>query len=200
MQRNHLQRQEPPADYIIQLLDDIRNMNIAGVKLLLKEAKDNNYDINFNDPKTKYTPLHFAITKTTIANEQIALEIIEELKKAGADVNKAAQDLLHNTPIHTACRRALPSTVFWLIENGVDVNIQDTSDQTPLDYVNKQISNQKDDMIKERLLDIRILLSLALSNESYKTAETLANFGLFSSVLIGGAMIMAGVYNLRRTP
>src|SRR3990167_8310586 len=94
----------PPGHFIIELMSKIRLADINGVYMLINMAEREKYDINFDDPKTKYTPLHFAITKATEKNESEMLAIIKLLHKAGCDINKKANDTLGNTPIHTACR------------------------------------------------------------------------------------------------
>ncbi|MGQ3887554.1 ankyrin repeat domain-containing protein [Legionella sp. CNM-1927-20] len=145
------------------LKEKIREVDFNGVYKLIKEAQKRNYDLNFNDPKTKYTPLHFAIARATDSNETDMLEIIKLLKDSGCDINKVAKDSYNNAPMHTACRRALPSIVIWLIENGVDKNVKNKTNQTPMDYVNKQIKSAEErnqGRIKERLMDVKDALQI----------------------------------------
>lgn len=152
----------PPEDFRENLKTSIRAHDVQRVTELVAEAKEKGFNLNFNDPKTKYTPLHFAIVQTRLSHELDMLEILELLQKAGCDLNRAANDSLHNTPIHTACRRGLTSTVGWLIDNGANPNAKDTRGNSPLHYIEKQAVTDADHMTehaKERLEDIKILLT-----------------------------------------
>jgi len=101
---------------------------------LLQEAENENYDLNINDPQSRFTFIHFAISRASNATELGMLDIIKALKSAGCDVNIPAQESFRHTPLHTASRRALPDIVVWLINNGANIEARDNTHQTALDY------------------------------------------------------------------
>ena len=182
----------PPLHFINAIKIAIRNLDINRVKTLLEQGKLNNYDMNVNDPKCKYTLLHFAITKANSKNEQDILNLIKLLKEEGCDINKAAKDSLNNTPIHTACRRGLSSILLWLIENDAQINVKDTTNQKPIDYLEKQInSSGLDNITKERLITCRDIL-LQYNNDQL-TFPKLNRFGLFSYVVAGSIIVASTI-------
>lgn len=162
----HIRKQLLSQEMIERFKSAIRTAQREAVQQSLNDII-HEYDININDAKTKYTLLHFAITKATESNELEMLEIIKALKNAGCDINKTANDSLNNSPIHTACRRGLTHIVTWLIENGVDSNVKDKTGQMPIDYIEKQISNNDGHMnagVKKRLNTIKDALLQAENN------------------------------------
>ena len=181
-------RNIPSADFIEAIKSKIRSSNIDEVKELINQGNMNHYKFNFVDPKSKYTLLHFAITKANRHNEKDMLEIIKMLNENGCAINKAAEDSLKNTPIHSACRRGLESILDWLIEKGVDTNIKDATNQTPIDYLNKQINNAgrcRDKITQDRLIHCRNLLLNSRKNNVEKS-YTIGRLGLFATIVVGG--------------
>lgn len=116
---------------------------------------------NFNQRlKYGFTPLHFAITKTTYANEETMLEIILLLLRRGVDLNQTAADRFNTSPLLTAARRGLVHTVCMLLTHGAE----QVSDKNafPLAYIQSAIElkrkQERRDETMERLEAIAGLL------------------------------------------
>lgn len=131
--------------------------------LLMEKASKSNFDISQNHPKTKYTPLHFAVTRTMHKNEIRMLKLLQVLVSHGADVNKTSQDYAQFSPIHTACRRGLPSSVNWLIEQGANPEAKHLKNGLPYksvrDYVDKALENPKSPVTLQRFEKIDEILT-----------------------------------------
>ncbi len=142
------------------------------ILLLIKEAKNVGYDLRLNDRKSKYTPIHFAVTKITLQNEKQMMRILQILLDNGADINKSSTDDGEFTPLHTAARRALPNTVAWLLEKGANKNVKDKKYGAPyktaLDYVNKSLNVGNNDPAKI----VCITQIQSLFNEPSLSAQT----------------------------
>ncbi|XP_056001178.1 uncharacterized protein LOC125656335 [Ostrea edulis] len=69
-------------------------------------------------------------TPLTTACEEGHVSIVDELVKAGADVN--LRDIWENTPLIAACKRGHVSIVDELVKAGADVNLQGKGGNTPL--------------------------------------------------------------------
>jgi ankyrin repeat protein len=182
-----LRKQLPPSDYIQDFHKAIRECNINQVSFLIQIAKDNHYDLNSHDTKSKYTLLHFTITKTTEHNEKNMLTILQLLKDAGNDLNQHALDSLQNTPIHSASRRALPNILFWLLQNGAHKEVRDVRGKTAMDYVEKQYQCQATDMNehhKQKLKNVLDILAAPEKNNivvpSFNLTKNICRIGFFA--------------------
>jgi ankyrin repeat protein len=116
---------QPPRTFFEKFKISILEADIDEIEVLIDEANRNNYDLNQYDEKTKYTLLHFTVTKTTQQNEEEMMRVLQLLLKVGCDLNQPALDRLANTPIHSACRRGLPNLLEWLLRHGATSNVCD---------------------------------------------------------------------------
>lgn len=103
------------------LLESLENNNIEVFKVLLRNTDGINYYINFN----RETILMRAYAKGR-------LDIVDELIKAGADIN--ASDNSGNTILHLVCMESKTNKeiVEKLINGGADINAKNNDGMTPL--------------------------------------------------------------------
>ena len=87
---------------------------------------------------------------------------VTTLRNTNADVN--AKDALGRTPLGIAAEKGHAEVVKFLIENGAEVNITDSSDNTPLIFIIHKTGNLE---ITERLLERG-----AIVNAQNRTGET----------------------------
>ncbi|KAH9399403.1 Palmitoyltransferase zdhhc13, partial [Tyrophagus putrescentiae] len=97
------------------------NHNAVAMKLL--ESED--IEVNVQDGKLYYTPLHWAVTNSMT-------EVAERLIEKGALVNVAGQS--EKTALHLAIEQKDVALVKLLLENGADVTAQTADYQTPIHY------------------------------------------------------------------
>jgi hypothetical protein len=128
-----------PDEMLSRFVIAIKESDADEINKLVISAKEQKYDLN-TYTNMQFTLLHFALTKTRATkNEEKIMQIICSLHAGGADINKVADDQLHATPLHTACRRGLPAFTEWLLLNGANPDARDSTGKTPIDYVNHVI-------------------------------------------------------------
>jgi ankyrin repeat protein len=111
-----------------QLWQAAENGNLAGVKELLAQGANANYDANIDR-----TPLHNAAECGIREYLDNYIKIVTLLIDHGADVN--VRDDIGETPLHKAIQfGGSIEIVKILISRGADVNIEDDYGYTPLDY------------------------------------------------------------------
>lgn len=173
-----------------------RNLRIDDIIQLMDFAKEHKIDINRHDPKSKYTLLHYVITKTTESNQDVMVEILDLLFNAGADVNKRANDSIKNTPIHTAARRGLPAVVKWLIERGVNTIVLDANNKSPLDHADVHRHSAKTKRV-ESMAEVDQMLTAEHSRAQQKNNRAAyMQYGLFGLCVLGGAITLLGPHCL----
>lgn len=153
----------PPDDFFIAFKDMIKNNDIEAINSMIIKAHNLNYSLASCDPKTKYSLLHFVVTKANKQNEQDMIKILDALVAGGADINQHAMDKSHCVPLHTAARRGLILITKWLLDHDVDRNIKDFKDgkpyQTALNYVEKSLVSPDAEKSKiSKLQEIAALL------------------------------------------
>jgi ankyrin repeat protein len=154
------------------------DMDFTFFRLLVEEAQQLKFDLSLPEVKTKYTPIHFAMTRTSPNNEKRMLEVFKLLMKHGADVNKPSDDQGKFTPMHTACRRGLPNCVRYLLENGAQLETKHFKDgkmyKSALDYVNEAITSTKTPyQVKQRFFEIQTAIAEYQKKESNQGLYTL---------------------------
>ncbi len=158
-----------PAAELNVLCEAIKKTDGDKVAQILQETSSHRYDVN-TYTKYKFTPLHYALTQSKRGqNEDSILAILDLLYQHGADINKPANDRLAASPLHTAARRYQADMVRWLIDKGANIEVTDTSGQTPLNYVNKQLSNNSREELYQDLEMIQRLLISAKSAKKFKS-------------------------------
>ena len=108
------------------LEDSRENIWVAvrtGNREALKVHLANGVDLNTQDPQSGLTPLSWAIFTG-------AVEIAEQLIKAGADVNGKNRD--EGTSLHEAAFMGRDRIARILLQNGADMDVMDDNGQTPL--------------------------------------------------------------------
>lgn len=106
--------------------DSLTNIWVAvktGNREALKTHLTNRVDLNTQDPQSGLTPLSW----TVFAG---AVEIAEQLIKAGADVNRKNRD--GGTPLHEAAFMGQDRIARILLQNAADVEARNDDGQTPL--------------------------------------------------------------------
>jgi len=103
----------------------IHDGDSATLALLLKHGDgDQNFNVDVQDAGFKYTPLHEAVQRESLA-------VVRLLLKYDADPD--AQDHVKWTPLHHAVNEEKVDFVRILVKFGADVNAKSKSKYTPLD-------------------------------------------------------------------
>lgn len=121
----------------------VKKFTFEELETSLKTVLQLGIDINTIHGIGKVTALHCAVLFTRPNSENRMLPIIKLLIEAGGDVNKCSEDSKAYSPLHTSCRKALIETTKCLLDKHADYNIQDATEQTPLDYLDKVIISKR---------------------------------------------------------
>ena len=153
---------------IENLFRAIEEINVEKVRSIVLEAQAKRIDLNVYTIK-KVTLLHWAILKCLEYTQDDMLLIIKVLFEAKIDLNKPSNDKIQYYPLYTACRRALPKIIQWLLINGADPLARDITKKTPIEYVNKAITSKimtlnsdrgdSGEMILNRLHEVKRILT-----------------------------------------
>jgi ankyrin repeat protein len=114
------------------LIRAANNADVELVKLLLEKGAD--ATLNLAD---RQTPIHAVLAGR--APERTALELIEILHAAGADVNSIAlvnhmEEVRGGTALHFAVRKRYKEVMRLLASYGIDLDAKDQDGLTALDY------------------------------------------------------------------
>ncbi|XP_064409679.1 oxysterol-binding protein-related protein 1 isoform X3 [Latimeria chalumnae] len=154
-----------------QLLHDARNGNFQEVKGLLECQKDGKMAININckgrsKSNLGWTPLHLACY---FGHKNV----VEELLKAGADINVLND--LGDTPLHRAAFTGRKELVMLLLQYNADATVINGAGQTPRGVTqDREIGSMLEaaERTQERKLEEE-LLSAAREGETSKLTELL---------------------------
>lgn len=114
------------------------DVKLETLRELLKEAKNNGYNLNTHN-KDGYSFVNQVIIRNTPESEHYCIAILELLHKHGADLNLVSLDARRNVPLISATRRGMSKTVEWLLSHGADPFIKDQvngrDNKTAYEYV-----------------------------------------------------------------
>lgn len=77
------------------------------------------------------TPLHYAALN---GHEPCIKALIYYAEQSRQPLNLSCQNLLGDTPLHTACKLGFLSIVQILVENGASIGIMNNKQSSPADY------------------------------------------------------------------
>jgi ankyrin repeat protein len=110
----------------LQLIDAVKDSNIAQVKALIEQ---NINIVNLASDDIGYKALHAAVAINSS-------KIVNTLLEAGADIN--AEDNLGKTPLYLAVEKNFVNIVDMLLRAGADFNTVDSNGSTPLHVAAQQ--------------------------------------------------------------
>ena len=130
----------PLEDSKVNIWSAVKTGNLEALKVHLA----NGVDLNTQEPQSGLTALSWAIFTGEV-------EVVEQLLKAGADINGQNRD--GGTPLHHAAFMGRDRIARILLQNGADVEARDENGETPLNRAQADWTG-----IYERVRDLQVKL------------------------------------------